>query len=50
MSWSMVQVQGFYTEETVTFKYKRPVKVWGCCMISWWHQVLILTQPYCFAV
>ncbi len=25
----LVQVQGFYTDETVTFKYKRPVKVWG---------------------
>ena len=28
----VVQVQGFYTEETVTFKYKRPVKVWALHM------------------
>ena len=28
-----VQVQGFYTEETATFKYKRPVKVMSCMHI-----------------
>jgi hypothetical protein len=25
------QIQGFYTEETATFKYKRPMKV--CCVL-----------------
>lgn len=26
----MLQIQGFYTEERVTVKYKRPIKVCQC--------------------
>ena len=34
-----MQIQGFYTEETATFKYKRPVKVMSYMHIAWCVQL-----------